>query len=129
MQYDEFISKVAERTGVEREQAEAVTRATLATLAARITHGEAEDLAAQLPDGLKGPLRTGPAEAEPFDLAEFKRRVAQHAGIPQDEAERAIAAVFATLSEAVTGGEFDDVLSQLPKEYRELVGAAKARAR
>jgi uncharacterized protein (DUF2267 family) len=122
MQYEDFIAKVVERTGWEREQAEAVTRATLATLAARITHGEAEDVAAQLPQELKGPLQRGPDKAVPFDVAEFKRRVAEHAGVSQDEAEQGIRAVFATLSEAITGGEFDDVLSQLPNEYSGLVG-------
>jgi uncharacterized protein (DUF2267 family) len=123
MQYDEFISKVAQRTGWEREQAEAVTRATLATLSARITSGEADDLAAQLPQELKSPLSSGPAKAVPFDVAEFKRRLAEHAAVPEDQAEKGIRAVFATLSEAVTGGEFDDVLSQLPNDYRSLVTA------
>jgi uncharacterized protein (DUF2267 family) len=32
------------------------------------------------------------------------------------------AAVLITVRDAVTPGEFDDVLSQLPQEYRELVG-------
>jgi uncharacterized protein (DUF2267 family) len=123
VQYDEFINKVAERSGFKRKLAEAATRATLATLAARITGGEANDLAAQLPLELKGPLLAGPDEAQSFDLEEFRRRVAEHAGISQEEAKIAIEAVFATLAEAITGGELDDVLAQLPLEYRELVGA------
>jgi uncharacterized protein (DUF2267 family) len=123
VQYDEFISKVAERTGFQRKQAEAVTRATLATLAARITRGEAEDLAAHLPLELQGPLLTGKNEADGFDPAEFERRVAEHAGVSEDEAQRGIRAVFATIAEAVSPGEFDDVLAQLPAEYAPLVGA------
>jgi uncharacterized protein (DUF2267 family) len=31
-------------------------------------------------------------------------------------------ATLATVREAVTPGEFDDVTAQLPQEYRELVG-------
>lgn len=122
MQYDEFISNVAGRTGWDRERVEAVTRATLATLAARITRGEADDLAAQLPGELKEPLLSGKSEAEPFDVAEFKRRVAEHAGVPEEEAEKGILAVFETVRAGVTGGEFDDVVAQLPAEFRELTG-------
>ena len=32
-------------------------------------------------------------------------------------------AVFVTLQKAVTSGEFDDVMSQLPHQYRELARA------
>ena len=49
MDYDNFIAKVAERAGTPRGEAEALARATLQTLAERITGGEAQDLAAQLP--------------------------------------------------------------------------------
>jgi len=62
-------------------------------------------------------------EARAFDLVEFKRRVAKHAGISEDEADRVIRAVFATLAEAVTGGELDDVLVHLPDEYLQVIGA------
>jgi uncharacterized protein (DUF2267 family) len=125
VQYEEFIAKVAERAGVEREQAEALTVATLQTLAERITGGEAEDLAAQLPGPLKSALPERPGgTAEAFDLDEFERRVADRAGVPQDSVEAGIRAVFQTLSEAVSGGEFNEILTQLPNEFRPLATRA-----
>ena len=123
MQYDEFISKVVERSDLDREAAEALTTATLRTLAERITGGEAEDLAAQLPAQLKPPLTAGVEEpAEPFDVAEFIRRVAERAGVDEDTALASQGAIFSTLREAVTPGELDDIISQLPQEFRGLVG-------
>jgi uncharacterized protein (DUF2267 family) len=46
-----------------------------------------------------------------MDHATFTRTTAERAGVP-----------LTTVREAVTPREFDDVLSQLPQEYRELVG-------
>jgi uncharacterized protein (DUF2267 family) len=124
MQYDDFILRLATRAGLDdREKAAQLARATLQTLAERITGGEARDLAEQLPQGLKGFLSTAPETAEPFDLDEFERRVAERADMTKGEAELGVRAVFETLHEAVTTGEWDDVLSQLPKEYRQLVAA------
>ena len=125
MQYDELIEKVAERAGTDRETAQALTVATLQTLAERITGGEAEDLAAQLPEPLKRAIPERPAgTAEAFDLAEFERRVAERAGADQSSVEHQLRAVFQVLREAVTRGEFDDVLAQLPDEYRTVITAA-----
>jgi uncharacterized protein (DUF2267 family) len=53
---------------------------------------------------------------------EFVRRIAERGDVDPDEARTGAAAVLTTVREAVTPGEFDDVLSQLPQEYRELVG-------
>ena len=71
-----------------------------------------------------------PAQAtDPFDPAyqfgdvdEFVRRVAQRAHVEPEEARTGAVAVLVTVREAVTSGELHDVLSQLPQEYRELVG-------
>ena len=49
MEFEEFIAQVAQKAGLSEEDAATLTRATLATLAERITGGEAQDLAAQLP--------------------------------------------------------------------------------
>jgi uncharacterized protein (DUF2267 family) len=122
--YDQFIAKVAQRAGTSREDAEALARATLETLAERITGGEAQDLAAQLPKPLKDAVpQRPPGTAEAFDLHEFERRVARRAGVPEDQVEPGIRAVFQTLGEAVTHGEFEDVLAQLPREFRPLASA------
>jgi uncharacterized protein (DUF2267 family) len=123
VQYDEFIAKVAQDAAVPREDAEALTAATLHTLAERISGGEAEDLAAQLPKELKEHLARPGEEAEPFGLDEFVRRVAQRAGTDPDQAFAHVGAVFATLREAVTSGELDDIAAQLPDELRGLIGA------
>ena len=55
-------------------------------------------------------------------MDEFVRRIAERGDVAANEARTGAAAVLTTVREAVTPGEFDDVLSQLPQEYRELVG-------
>jgi uncharacterized protein (DUF2267 family) len=122
VQYDEFIGSVAEGAGISRDDAERLTAATLQTLAERITGGEAEDLAAQLPRELK-PYLTGVGEdAERFDVDTFVARVAERAETDPDQALAHAGVVFATLREAVTAGELDDIAAQLPDGLRDLVG-------
>jgi uncharacterized protein (DUF2267 family) len=125
MKYEEFISRVAQNAELSEEDAAALTRATLATLAERISGGEAQDLAAQLPAPLQTALISAHENAEAFSFEEFVERTAERAGTDPSVAQVAIAAVFATLRDAVTAGEFDDVLSQLPAGFHRL-GASRA---
>jgi uncharacterized protein (DUF2267 family) len=53
MDYDAFVREFAQRADVPRDQASVLTRATLQTLAERLTGGEADDVAAQLPMQMK----------------------------------------------------------------------------
>ena len=124
MKYEEFIAAVADRAGLPRDEAATLTHATLRVLAERISGGEAEDLRAQLPKELQTDLIPPQEEAQSFDADEFARRVAERTGIDEADAGAAVLAVLTTLREAVTSGEFDDVLSQLGREFAELVDAA-----
>ena len=120
MKYDELISHVSELAGLDRSEAERAAHATLATLAERITEGEASHLAAQLPQDLQPALEGATGTGEPFPVDEFFRRVGEREDVPVEAAEEHARAVLVTVSEAVTGGEIEHVLSQLPDEYREL---------
>ena len=122
MDYATFTRTAAQRAGVPEETAERLEHATLRTLADRISGGEAQDLAAQLPGPLQDDLRPPREDAEAFGVDEFVRRVAERGHVDPGVARTGAAAVLITVREAVTPGEFDDVLSQLPQEYRELVG-------
>jgi uncharacterized protein (DUF2267 family) len=120
--YGEFIGGVAERAGVSTDDAEALTHATLQTLADRISGGEAEDVAAGLPDVLQSLMLPPRAkQAERFGLDEFLRRVSDRAGVPAAQARDGARAVLTTVRETVEG-EFEDVMMQLPREFEELVG-------
>jgi uncharacterized protein (DUF2267 family) len=125
MKYDEFIESVRQRTGLPRPAAATLTHAALRVLGERLSGGEAEDLKAQLPKELQDELavpREKPALS--WGAAEFTRRVAHVADIDEPAAQIGAAAVIATLRDAVTPGEFDDVLSQLGREYAALMGTA-----
>jgi uncharacterized protein (DUF2267 family) len=126
MKYNEFIETVSQRTGLPREAAETLTHASLQVLGERLSGGEAEDLRAQLPKELKGDLDVPKQKpAEGFGAEEFTRRVAERAGMDEVAAQLGAAAVLATLSDAVTPGEFDDVLSQLGREFEALMATVK----
>jgi uncharacterized protein (DUF2267 family) len=120
---NEFIDAVAQRLGTSSEQAGALTQASLRTLAERIDGGEARDLSAQLPEPLREHAFAPSETAERFGLDEFVQRVSGRAGVDSALARDGVRAVFDTLREAVPPGEFDDVISQLPADLREMTGA------
>lgn len=119
-----MIELVANLAGTDRDQAERALHAVLATLAERISAGEARDLAEQLPVPLGGWLytTTGP---EPFGYDEFLRRVAAREGTDLATAERHARAVFAGLARAVDGDELADLAAELPQDFGPLVAEAR----
>lgn len=129
MTYDTFIDQVARRARVPSDRAVDLTRGTLETLAERLSGGEVLDLAAQLPAPLRAIVHPHPDDgaAEPFGAAEFVRRAAARADVEEvTAAEVGVRAVFATVREMLTGGEFDEVVAQLPRDYGALVEPAMA---
>jgi uncharacterized protein (DUF2267 family) len=127
VKYAEFIQAVARRPKMSSTQAEPITRATLETLAERLTGGQAQDLAAQLPQELQGYLRKPDERPEPFGLAEFFERVQKRAAVDLQSANDGVCAVLDTLREAVSAKEYGDFVDQLPKEFWQLTGPAANR--
>ncbi|MFY1576995.1 DUF2267 domain-containing protein [Verrucosispora sp. WMMD703] len=124
MDDEQFIDSVAERTGTSAEQATAIARATLTTLAERIDGGEARDLAGHLPEGLRA-YAFGPHEdAERFGLDVFVQRVGGRADVDPDLATAGIRAVLDTIREAVEAGQYDDVIAFLPAEFWQVANPA-----
>jgi uncharacterized protein (DUF2267 family) len=127
MNYELFVVRVEQRADVGRERAEALIQATLRTLAERISGGEAQDLADQLPEELRAPL-TGAEEApETFGVEDFVGRVADRAGEDLGTAAAGARAVMITLREAVPRSDFDDITAQLPNNFIDLLGAVTER--
>jgi uncharacterized protein (DUF2267 family) len=119
--YEEIVSRVAERAGLDREGAKSSLETVLLTLAERIAPGQVEDLTLRLPTELRALLKRalanhpGRASHVPFD--EFVERIAQLEGVDLPDATRHVRAVLTTLREAVGDDEFFDVTVQLPPEY------------
>jgi uncharacterized protein (DUF2267 family) len=119
MRYDDFVARVAHRTGVSPEDAERASMAVLSTLAERIGEKEAAETAAQLPKELQAALAAPPV-ARQFEAREFVSRVAHRAGVDDAHARELTRAVFLTLHEAVSHGELEDWEADLPAEYIDL---------
>lgn len=124
-----FLQMVADRLRCDQRRADALTVVVFQELRSRLTPKEARDVASQLP----GPLKATWLENELPDRAvnrihrnEFIGRVRQRAVLPDDdEAERAIRAVFSALQCALgsphgTEGEAWDIFAQLPKDLKSL---------
>jgi uncharacterized protein (DUF2267 family) len=121
VQYEEFLNKVQDRIGpAQPEEARRAIIATLETLGERISGGESSDLAEQLPEELKEPLRQASEDNEEFSLDEFLKRVGERENIDTDEAREHVSAVMTVLKEAVSGGELDNIRAQLPQEFEPL---------
>ncbi len=122
VKHDEFVARVRELAELQtNEEAERAIRAAFETLKERLAGNEPSNLAAQLPEELQSSLE-GTGGQEAFSVDEFYARVAQKEGGDHDEAVRHARAVATVLQTAVTGGEIDNVRSQLGNEYEELFG-------
>jgi uncharacterized protein (DUF2267 family) len=117
MQYDEFIGQVQHRARLaSRGEAVKAARATLGVLGQRLFGGEAEDLAAQLPQEIQPYLKQAKAD-DSFGLDEFYQRVSETEGVDLPVAVYHARAVVSVVSNAVSEGEIEDVRAQLPDEY------------
>lgn len=117
----EFFRKVAEQAVLSVEEAADLSRATLQTLADRLSNGEARHLAEQLPNGLPEYLPKRD-RIERFGLAELLRRVSKRTGLNARETGAGVRAVLTTLSETADRDVFDHVMAQLPGEFRTMIG-------
>jgi len=116
-----FVKRICELTGLDKDHAERAVRATLVTLGTRIDPGEADDLAAQLPQSFAHCLRHE-GHAERFPPVEFLRRITCVVPLAGEQSRNAVRAVFTVLGEAVSEGEMEDVRRQLGADYSGLVG-------
>ncbi|MFF3321293.1 DUF2267 domain-containing protein [Streptomyces sp. NPDC002889] len=121
MDEKEFFQAVADRSGLSRQEGADLTRATLETLALRLSDGEVRDLALELPEPLRDSLQQGRGEMKIFGPDETIRRVRERTGLSESEAARGVRAAFTTLQDAVSQKEFGHAMSQLGKEYAQLV--------
>lgn len=126
MKHEEFIAKVAELGALPHDRAEQAANATLQTLGEVLPGDEAEDLAAQLPGELRPALAGAGASAERFGADEFVRRVSRREGSEISETGEHVRAVLATVEEAVTGGQLEDLVTELPGDYLGLFGAGSS---
>jgi uncharacterized protein (DUF2267 family) len=121
VKFEEFVRTVLKRADVpDRFEAEKTAVVVLQALCDRLTGKEANDLLAQLPGMFKELVIASPSQL-PISADEFLARVAAELEISREEARRRIRAVFATLREAVTRGELQDVLEQLDPEYADFL--------
>jgi uncharacterized protein (DUF2267 family) len=118
------VVRLAHLTGLERERARQSVEAVLEALAVRISAGEVEDLAAELPAHLRPALEHGLREsrtAVPMSADEFVARVARREGVGLEQAREHARAVFSALRETVSSEEFSDMAAQLSDDYAPLL--------
>jgi uncharacterized protein (DUF2267 family) len=124
--YERFVTTVQQKAALDRAAAERAARATLETLAERLSRGEARDLAEQLPPPAAGWLFTD-TDAEAFGAVEFLRRVAERTGVDVQTAERHARAVLTALGRTVSRDEVADMAAELPHDLAALVAEAEDR--
>jgi uncharacterized protein (DUF2267 family) len=123
MKGEQFIAEVRNLAELDtNEDAEKAIRSMLETLKERLAGNEPSNLAAQLPPEI-APYVEGDGGREAFSVQEFYERVAQKEGTTNsEEAVKHARAVATVLQTAVSGGELEDVRSQLGNDYEELFG-------
>jgi uncharacterized protein (DUF2267 family) len=128
MKGEQFIAEVRNLAELySTEDAEKAIRATLETLRERLAGNEPSNLAAQLPPEV-AVFVEGEGGREAFSVQEFYERVAEKEGANSEEAVKHARAVATVLQTAVTGGELEDVRSQLGNDYEELFGQSGSSA-
>lgn len=122
-----WLDEVADALGTDdHRHARRVLRAVLHAVRDRLEPNEAAQLAAQLPELVRGMYYDGwsPSHRASRRREAFLQSIADAAGLHgPTEASFALAATMTVLRNHVSAGELDDVLAALPAELRELLAA------
>ncbi len=121
------VMSLADLTDV--RQAEKATRAVLLALADTVSPVEAHDMASQLPKEFKdlvmGRLGEPGHTVQAMRWSDLIGRVQSELGFETPEAaERVTRSVFTALKDAVSPGEMEDVMAELPIDLRETMRRA-----
>jgi uncharacterized protein (DUF2267 family) len=120
---DNFVRRVAARTGIDRRAAKRAVEAVLETLAERIAGGEVDDLIARTPAGVHPPLQRGKensgGKARGMSFEQFVAKVAEREGVDREAAREHAVDVLRTLRDAVGEDEFFDLAAELPADFHE----------
>jgi uncharacterized protein (DUF2267 family) len=123
MQFDEFIDRVQERTGLSsREEVETIIQAVLETLGERLDRKVRNGVEAQLPNELKEFLLTRAQNTDQYNVEEFFNRVGARADLTYQDATERTRQVLSVLRESIADGEIQDIRESLPGEYDTLLG-------
>lgn len=127
MDINEFYTNVQRRAGLGTvDEAQEATDAVLQTFAERLTSGEVDDLATQLPEPLGEKMTDIDADSiEQLSADTFLQRVANREKVDKSTAEEHTQAVIAVLSTALTDGEFEDARAQFPDDFNQLFAPAE----
>ena len=121
MQFDDFLTRVQEQARLDtRDDAIRITQAVLETLGERLDRKVRNGVEAQLPDELKEFLVARAEHSDQYDLEQFYNRVGARADLKYVDATEQTREVLAVLREAIPEGEIEDILEDLPPEYRKL---------
>jgi len=133
MRYHELVERVQEQGGLDsRDEAVVAIRATLSSLGECLYRTERRHLASQLPKAAKEFLHehvdreVTRQESACLTLQEFYDRVGARADVTRSRAIERARAVAAVLQETLPEGEWEHVISEMPKEYHELLAGASS---
>ena len=117
-----FVEQAQEAAGLSSfEEADALVRATLNTLAESVTGGQVDELAEGLPKELRNELNNRSGQARSMDRTGFLDRVSgavQTTDLERTEEE--VRAVLRTVRQWAPRGETPDTMQQLPSSIAEL---------
>lgn len=112
-----FVEQAQEAAGLSSfEEADALVRATLRTLAESISGGQVDDLTQGLPQDVRNELSKRSGQARSMDMNGFLDRVSGSIQTTDLEvAEQQVRAVLKTVREWAPAGETEATVDQLPK--------------
>jgi uncharacterized protein (DUF2267 family) len=119
-----FLELIEQAGGMTRQEAREAARATLRTLAERITRGEAEDVAVFVPGEFRELLASGGETPEQLSVDEFVRRVARREGVDGRTAVRHVRSVFIALGKAASRDALSNLAAQLSADFYPLLEVA-----
>lgn len=128
MQYDEFMRRVCQRTGLPKPEAAQTVEVTFRTLSECLSDPEAWDAASQLPAELKDWLRHRDGRAPFTTPYEFYNRVSSRLRVNMAEAQRRADAVIEVFEEAVTPGQIEHIIMDLRGGLRALFASTAPQA-